>query len=94
MEKIYDNAKDVHVAARKVYAKASDAYAYSDSECKTKISAEDLEDAFIKGMIVIDGGAEYKPISCKVAGKVATVTYVKTAASAGTTAELATVKSM
>lgn len=90
MEKIYKNAADVNVVARVVYAKTSDAYAYADSECKTKISADDLADAFTKGMIIVDAGVEYKPTSCKVANKTTTISYVK----AGSTApEIATIKS-
>lgn len=90
MEKIMENASDLHVVARKVYAKPSDAYAYSDSDYKTKISADELHDAFIKGMIIIDAGVEYNPISVKVASEVATVSYVKAGSSA---AEIATIKS-
>ena len=88
MEKIMENSSDLHVVARKVYAKPSDAYAYSDY--KTKISADELYDTFVKGMIVIDAGVEYKPISVKVASKVATVSYVK---AGSTNPEIATVKS-
>lgn len=92
MKKIYINSDDTNVAARKVYAK-SDGYAYAESNFKTKVSAEDLEDAFIKGLIVVADGVQYKPISCKVASKVATVTYVTTDTTTATTAKLATVKS-
>ena len=90
MEKIMENSSDLHVVARKVYAKPSDAYAYSDSDYKTKISADELYDTFVKGMIVIDAGVEYKPISVKVASKVATVSYVK---AGSTNPVIATVKS-
>lgn len=90
MKKIYMNASDVHVATRQVYAKASDAYAYADAEYTTKISADELHDAFIKGMIIVDAGVEYKPTSCKVASDVATISYVKVGSSAP---EIATVKS-
>ena len=38
-------------------------------------------------------GTLYKPISCAVAGNVATVTYVTTDSATATTAKLATVKS-
>lgn len=94
MEKIYENADDLHVEVVRVYAKASDAYAYADAAFTTKISADDLKNAFIKGMVVVDGaGIEYKPISCKVASDVATVTYVTTDSTTATTAKLATVKS-
>lgn len=94
MEKVYIDADDTNVAVRKVYTKSADTFAYADKECKTKISADDLHDAFIKGMVVVDSsGVEYLPISCKVASDVATVTYATTDASSVTSAKLATVKS-
>jgi len=94
VEKVWNNSEDVNVAVRKVYAKASDAYGYIDSECKTKVKAEELENAFIKGLIVVGSdGTIYKPISCKVASKVATVTYATTDSTTATSAKLATIKS-
>lgn len=86
--------KDKNVAVRKVYTKASDTFAYSDKECKVKVSTEELHDAFIKGLVIVDAaGVEYLPISCKIAAEVATVTYVTTDTTTSTTAKLATVKS-
>ena len=94
MEKVYINAEDKNVAVRKVYAKTGDAYAYADSKCTVKLKADELHDAFIKGMVVVDtAGVEYLPISCKVASKVATVTYATTDAATTTAVKLATVKS-
>lgn len=92
MEKTYINSDDINVAARKVYAK-TDGYAYAESDFKTKVTADELEDAFVKGLIIVADGAQYKPISCKVASKVATVTYVTADTTTATTAKLATVKS-
>ena len=57
---------------------------------KTKVSADVLEDLFVRGLIIVDTGVMYKPISFKVVSKVATVTYAKTN---GTQADLATAKS-
>lgn len=94
MKKIYDNADDVHVAARKVYVKTSDPFAYADSKFKTKITSAKLHDAFIKGMIIVDAaGNEYLPTSCKVASNVTTITYVTADTTTATTAKLTTVKS-
>ena len=94
MEKVYINAGDKNVAVRKVYAKTGDAYAYADSKYTAKLKADELHDAFIKGMIVVDAaGVEYLPISCKVASKVATVTYATTDTATTTSVKLATVKS-
>ena len=93
MDKIYNDFDDANVAVRKVYIK-TDGFAYVDSACKTKITADDLYNIFIKGMIIVDAsGVEYVPISCKVASGVTTITYVTTDSSAATTAKLATVKS-
>lgn len=93
MENIHINSDDVNVAARKVYVK-TDGYAYEEKDCKTKIGCEELHDAFIKGMLIVDAaGVEYKPVSCSVVKNVATITYVTTDSSTATTAKLATAKS-
>ena len=93
MEKIYINANDRNVAARRVYVKA-DGIGYAEEDFKTKITADELRDAFIKGLVIVDtAGVEYLPVSCKVASNVATVTYVTTDSTTATTAKLATVKS-
>lgn len=93
IEKVYQNADDDCVAIRKVYAKA-DGYAYVEKELKTKVGCEELHNAFLKGLIVVDSaGNEYSAISCAVSKNVATVTYVTADSSTVTTAKLATVKS-
>ena len=51
MEVMYMNAGDKNVAVRKVYAKA-DGVAYAESTFKTKLTPDELEDAFFKGMVV------------------------------------------
>ena len=91
MEVMYMNAGDKNIAVRKVYAKA-DGVAYAESTFKTKLTPDELEDAIYKGMVVIDAaGVAYRPISCKVASKVVTVTYATTDTTP-TAAKLATVK--
>lgn len=93
MERIFHHDDTMYEAATKVYAK-TDGYAYLEPEFVTKISADVMTDLFIRGMIVVDSsGVMYKPISCKVASGVATVTYATTDSAAATTAKLATVKS-
>ena len=94
MERIFEQAKDLHVVAIKVYAKSGDAYAYADAKYQVKFTADELHDAFLKGLIVVDAaGVEYWPISCKVASGAPTVTYATPDTSAAATAKLATVKS-
>lgn len=88
------NVTDKNIAARKVYTKVADTFAYADTDCTEKISAADLQDTFIKGMIIVDtAGIQYLPVSCEVKKNVATVTYVTTDSTTSTTAKLATVKS-
>ena len=57
------------------------------------MTCAELQDAYIKGLMIDVAGTLYKPISCAVAGNVATVTYVTTDSATATTAKLATVKS-
>ena len=93
MERIFHHDDTMYEAATKVYAK-TDGYAYLEPEFVTKISADVMTDLFVRGMIVVDSsGVMYKPISCKVASGIATVTYATTDSASATTAKLATVKS-
>lgn len=93
MDRIYHHDDSMYVVGTKVYVK-TDGFAYEDSKCTNKISAEVLEELFVESMIIVDtAGVEYKPISCKVDNKVATVTYVTTDTTTATTAKLATAKS-
>ena len=93
MERIFHHDDTMYEAATKVYAK-TDGFAYLDPEFNKKVSTDVMEDIFIRGMIVVDSaGVMYKPISCKTANGVATVTYVTADTTTPTTAKLATVKS-
>ena len=93
MVRIFHHDDTMYEAATKIYAKA-DGFAYFESDFKTKVPTPVMEDLFVRGMIVVDSaGVMYKPISCKTASGVATVTYVTTDSTTATTAKLATVKS-
>lgn len=95
MDKIYDNFSDVYVSVRKVYAKASDKYAYADKKCTVTIKPEDLQDAFYKGVIIVDAsGNEYTPVKCVLTTGVVTLTYLTvTVGNSSTTVAAATVES-
>ena len=94
MQNVYKSAMDPYIAVRKVFTKASDTFAYADEACTTKISCEALYDAFLKGLVIVDGkGNEYVPTSCNKTDKVTTLTYVTADSTAATTAKLATLKS-
>ena len=92
MDRIFHHDDTMYEAATKAYVK-SDGYAYEDSKCTIKMLPEVLEDLFVRGLIIVDSaGVMYKPVSCKIAAKVVTVTYATTDGSTPTTAKLATVK--
>lgn len=93
MDKIFEHANDLHVVARVVYASSAHQYAYADADFTTKINAATLANMFMKGMIIVDGAEQYKPVSVAVTAGVATVTYVKADATTATTAVLATLVS-
>ena len=63
MEKIYDDAKDVHVRCSVLYANADDGCLYYDSAYTEKIMDDDLKEAFIKNLLIVFNGVYYIP-SC------------------------------
>lgn len=92
MEKIFMNVEDKNVAAVKVYVK-SDGIGYADEKYTSALTSDELTNAFIKGAVIVDStGAMYKPISCKTASNITTLTYTTADTSTATTAKLATVK--
>lgn len=93
MNKIYEDAVDLHVVTRLIYKKADDVYAYEDSATTVKIDAATLVDAFTKGALVVDGDNHYKPTALAIADGVATITYVTADDTTATTAVLATLAS-
>lgn len=62
MDKIFMQAKDKNVAAVMIYA--VNGYACFDSEGANKMSAAELEDAFVKGCIVVDNNGD-TPVMCR-----------------------------
>jgi len=92
MDRVFHHDDTMYEAATKVYVK-TDGYAYLESDFKTKVSADVLEELFIRGLLIVDSGVTYKPVSLKVVSKVATVTYVKTNGTTATQGDLATAKS-
>lgn len=76
MEKIYEKAEQIHVAAivlypgegtgaGKYYKTSEEAAAAAEG---TEISAEDLFQLFVKGVIVKTGDVYRKPVACTKAG--------------------------
>ena len=95
MDKIYQDAKDVHVVGTYVYGKTTnDTYAYVDSGCTTKYKTSELKEAFLKGAVVVVGEKYYKPISFEIASNAGKVTFVKADTTTATTAVLDTLKAV
>lgn len=79
MKKIYEHLDDVHVKSYIAYGKAADKKLYYEPEYTTQVSKADMEDAFLKGLLLIDDGAN-KLTPVAMTG--ATVTTVKAGSSA------------
>lgn len=91
MDKIFEKLEDVHVRGAYIYVNASNAYA--DTAHTKQLTCSELVDLFVKGGVIVDSTVQYLPVSLKVVGGIATVTYVTTDTTTATTAKLATAKS-
>lgn len=94
MERIYDQAKDVHVRGTYVYGKASDTAAYVDSACTVKYKTSELKEVFIKGAVINIAGTLYTPLSFSVTSDVGSVTYAKPNSTTATSADLGTLSAV
>lgn len=63
MDKIFMQAKDKNVAAVMIYAISG--YACFDPEGANKMSAAELQDAFVKGCIIVDNNGD-TPVMCRI----------------------------
>lgn len=80
MEKIYEQAKDLHVRSLVVYGKASDHTLWADADFEAVLVAADVLDAFNKGMLVInDDDAMKRPVAVNADGEYVTVEVVSEA---------------
>ena len=79
MEKIYEQAKDLHVRGTTFYASTSNAFVYIDPDLKVRATKEEVIDAFVKGTMIITvlpnnickpvdlyGEKEYVSILCEI----------------------------
>lgn len=79
MNKIYEQAKDLHVRSLVVFGKAADHKLYANADFDKAVAAADVLDAFKKGMLVIDdNGVLKRPVSVDD-GTYATVEVVSSA---------------
>lgn len=86
MDKIYQDAIDVHVTAVVVYGKASDSKLYVESDYTTQVDQAVVEDAFLKGVLVVKvGTAFFRPV--KVAANKVTIAELSGSPAAATLTE-------
>ena len=79
MEKIYEQAKDLHVVATIIYNKG-DEFAYADADCTKKFKTSELKEVFVKGALINIDGALYNAVSFNEGS----INYVKAAGELGT----------
>lgn len=78
--KVYEHANDLHVRATIVYVKSG--AAYTDSDCKEKMTTSQMKNAFLKRCIISDNSKFYQPLVYSEASGVGKIEYatVSTAA--------------
>ena len=77
MEKIYEQAKDLHVSATIFYTSNNREPAYIDPGLKVKATRKEVIDAFVKGTMVISrDGHIYKPIDLGLSEEYVTAMYL------------------
>ena len=60
MDKIFEQAKDLHVVATYVYGNGSDTNAYADAECTKQFTISELKEVFVKGALLKINDGLYK----------------------------------
>ena len=75
-DRIAINANDVNVAAYIIYANDLKLACYDETGLRP-INSEKLEDLYIKGLLILDEGLLYTPISLHTVEGVTTISYVK-----------------
>lgn len=59
LNKLYEQGKDLHVVNYVAYGKTADHKLYADEGYKETATKAEIEDAFVKGRLVIVEGANY-----------------------------------
>lgn len=94
MDKVFEQAKDLHVVATYIYVKASDTAAYADSGYTVKFKTSELKEAFIKGALINASGKLYKAVAYTEASNVGKVSYIIPNSTTATSADIATLSAV
>lgn len=75
LNKLYEQGKDLHVANYVAYGKTADHKLYADEGYKETATKAEIEDAFVKGRLVIVEDANYLvPVAFGATGVITVVT--------------------
>lgn len=94
MNKIYEDAKDLHVRVVLIYqgTSAGATKAFVDAACTTQAKTSELKDAFIKGCLIkLAAGGFVKPFQYTESEGVGSVSYIAPSGSTAAVAALAAV---
>jgi hypothetical protein len=95
MSKIFQDAKDKNVAAVLVYKKTNQTKAYKDAELTVQYTTSELQDAFVKGaIIVLEDESMVKPIKFDVSSSIGSIYYIKPNGTTATSADIASLVSV
>lgn len=73
--KIYEDSKDVHVAATVIYDN-DDSKAYVDTACTVQFDTADLEEAYLKGAVIkLKAGGYVTPVAYSESSSVGSISY-------------------
>lgn len=91
MDKIFEQAKDLHVVATYVYLSDDDSYAYKDAKLENKYKKNELLEVFMKGCILVtEDGELFFPTAFTDSVTYGSVSYVTVVSSSGS--DVVTVK--
>ena len=62
MEKIFEHANDLHVRNYVFYGKTADSKLYYEPEYTNQVDKADLENAFKKGLVIVEGANYLVPV--------------------------------
>lgn len=66
--KIYEHLDDLHIRNYVLYNSGAGVYLYKDPDCTEKISAAELKDYFLKGLVIETSEGIVKPTVCVESG--------------------------
>ena len=69
-ERVYINGNDKNIITTVIYTADGVAFTY-DADGKEAVSASDMFDLFIKGVVAVKDNVYYKPVSCTKEGIIA-----------------------